>query len=169
VAKKPGSAEILQIVGHKPLISLIPANETGQISPNPAKDSFGHFEQFQRLRFWISKWIQIFQAVCRDRGRPARSGRRAAIEGLRGARELRKRAVPGSRGVGARQRIRRGKLGDPIQIQLSNSVAQLALRARPAEEDETLLEAQRRTGGRRKGAVAAGSLSRHRHDGRAIS
>jgi hypothetical protein len=33
----------LQIAGCKLLISLIPANEIRQISPNPAKDSFGDF------------------------------------------------------------------------------------------------------------------------------
>jgi hypothetical protein len=45
----------LQIVLHKALISLIPANEIRQISANPAKDSFGGFERFQELRIWSAK------------------------------------------------------------------------------------------------------------------
>jgi hypothetical protein len=42
-SKKPAFAASLQIVLHKLLISLIPTNESCQISPNPAKDSFGDF------------------------------------------------------------------------------------------------------------------------------
>jgi hypothetical protein len=54
--QKPARRGFLQILLAKLLISLILTNEFRQISPNPAKDSFGGFEPFQGLRIWSGKF-----------------------------------------------------------------------------------------------------------------